>query len=451
MSSASRSGLPLRYPDVAVPRLMGRRAWWLVVLGIVLPGSAQIVAGRKLFGRFGAFMTFLFWALVALLIVSLLLVPTVPLTVLTTEWGVLLVQVVFAAILLVWAALALNTLILIKLVRVPSRSRIGVIVAAVAVLALMAGAFNWAGSSLSAQRSLLAEEFRPGLITAPTDGRYNIMLLGGDAGADREGLRPDSLSVVSIDADTGSITTIGIPRDLSSVPLADDSPLVTVGNPCGSACQINAFYSRVMTWDENLYPNAAAEGSDSGIEATKDAVEGATGLTIHYYALVDMGGFEQLINALGGVTIDVQNRTPISWSQDENGDPRIVGYFEPGVQQMDGPTALAFARVRYGTSDYDRMGRQRQVQDALIAAADPLTLLTEFTTIAPAVGNLVKTDIPQGAVGTLAALLLQARGLERGTLELVPPLVDPSNADYDEIHRLVQESFAATAASGATE
>ena len=88
------------------------------------------------------------------------------------------------------------------------------------------------------------------------------------------------------------------------------------------------------------------------------------------------------------------------------------------------------------------------MQDALIAAADPLTLLTEFTTIAPAVGNLVKTDIPQGAVGTLAALLLRARGLERGTLELVPPLVDPSNADYDEIHRLVQESFAATAAAG---
>lgn len=445
MSSASRSGLPLRYPDLASPRLMGRRAWWLVLLGILLPGSAQIVAGRKRFGRFGAIMTFLFWALVALLIVSLLLVPAVPLTVLTTEWGVLAVQVVFAAILLVWALLALNTLILVKLVRVPTRPRVAVVVASVAVLALMAGAFAWAGGSLSAQRQLLAEEFRPGLITAPTDGRYNVLMLGGDAGSDREGLRPDSISVVSIDAETGATTTIGIPRDLSSVPLAEDSPLVTVGNPCGSACQINSFYSRVMTWDEDLYPNAAAEGSDSGIEATKDAVEGATGLTIHYYALVDMGGFEQLINALGGVTIDVQNRTPISWSQDENGDPRIVGYFEPGVQQMDGPTALAYARVRYGTSDYDRMARQRQVQDALIAAADPWTLLTEFTTIAPAIGNLVKTDIPQGAVGTLAALLLDARGQERGSLELVPPLIDPANADYDEVHRLVQEALSTPA------
>ena len=447
MSSAGRSGLPLRYPDVAIPRLMGRRAWWLVVLGIVLPGSAQIVAGRKLFGRFGAIMTTLFWALVVLLIVSLLLVPAVPLTVLTTEWGVLLVQAVFAAILLVWAALALNTLIIAKLVRVPARSRIGVIIASVAVLALMAATFNWAGGSLSAQRALVAAEFRPGLISAPSDGRYNIMLLGGDAGADREGLRPDSLSVISIDAETGATTTIGIPRDLSSVPLAEDSPLVTVGNPCGSACQINAFYSRVMTWDADLYPNAAAENSDSGIEATRDAVEGATGLEIQYYALVDMGGFEQLINSLGGVTIEVPTRTPIAFHQDSRGNPIIVDWFEPGVQTMDGTRALTYARVRYGTSDYDRMARQRQVQDALIAAADPWTLLTEFTTIAPAVGNLVRTDVPQGAVGTLGALLLKARDQPRGTLELVPPLIDPADADYDQVHQLVQDALTATPAA----
>ncbi len=441
MSSASRSGLPLRYPDLASPRLMGRRAWWLVLLGILLPGSAQIVAGRKRFGRFGAIMTFLFWALVVLLIVSLLLVPAVPLTVLTTEWGVLAVQVVFAAILLVWALLALNTLILVKLVRVPARPRFTVVVASVAVLALMAGAFAWAGTSLSAQRQLLADEFRPGLITAPTDGRYNIMLLGGDAGADREGLRPDSISVVSIDAETGATTTIGIPRDLSSIPLASDSPLVTIDNPCGSACQINAYYSRVMTWDRDLYPDAEANGSDSGIEATKDAVEGATGLTIHYFALVDMGGFEQLINALGGVTVEVPNRTPIAFHQDSRGNPIVVDYFEPGAQTMDGARALTYARVRYGTSDYDRMARQRQVQDALIAAADPWTLLTDFTTIAPAVGNLVRTDVPQGAVGTFGALLLKARDQPRGTLELVPPLIDPTDADFDQVHQLVRDAL----------
>ena len=59
----------------------------------------------------------------------------------------------------------------------------------------------------------------------PVDGRYNILLLGGDAGPDRDGLRPDSISVVSVDAETGQAVTIGLPRNLESVPFAEGSPL----------------------------------------------------------------------------------------------------------------------------------------------------------------------------------------------------------------------------------
>src|SRR5690606_11921482 len=107
-----------------------------------------------------------------------------------------------------------------------------------------------------------------------------------------------------------------------------------------------------------------------GVEATKDAVSGATGLTVQFYVLVDMAGFEELIDALGGVTVTVDERLPIGGDAQGNG---VEGYIEPGTQHLDGFHALWFARSRYGsaTGDYARMERQRELQAAMLAQLQP--------------------------------------------------------------------------------
>ena len=87
------------------------------------------------------------------------------------------------------------------------------------------------------------------------------------------------------------------------------------GYDCFSTGYLNALYTEVQVSGspsyEGIYPDAISQGSEPGIEATKDAVEGATGLTVQFYVLIDMHGFSALIDALGGVTVDVQEQVPV--------------------------------------------------------------------------------------------------------------------------------------------
>ena len=263
----------------------------------------------------------------------------------------------------------------------------------------------------------------------------------GDAGADRVGLRPDSIQLASVDADTGQTVLVALPRNLSGVPFPEDSPMAQV-YPDGfddDEGLLNAVYKEGAARPE-LYPDAA----DAGAEATKDAVEAVTGLQVQYHVLVDMEGFSALIDALGGIEVDVGSRVPIGGGRTPEGDPApITGWIEPGRQRMDGFTALWYARSREGSSDYERIARQRCVMSAMIGQLDPATVLLRFSDIAAASSALVRTDIPQSALGDLADLALSARTYPVVSLQLVPPLVTPGDPDFDEIRALVAEAVAA--------
>ena len=112
----------------------------------------------------------------------------------------------------------------------------------------------------------------------------------------------------------------------------------------------------------------------------RDAAEGVLGLTIQYYVLIDMQGFSQLIDALGGIDITVAERVPLGSNHYDDGSPApAIGYIEAGPQRMNGETALWYARSRYATTDYVRMARQREVQEAIIAQANPANVLTNFS------------------------------------------------------------------------
>jgi polyisoprenyl-teichoic acid--peptidoglycan teichoic acid transferase len=271
-----------------------------------------------------------------------------------------------------------------------------------------------------------------------------VMLLGADSGKDRFGIRPDSISVISIDAVTGQAVNIGIPRNLQKVQFVKDSPMRKVfpnGWRCGDTCLINAIYKTVTDNYSDLYPDAEAQGSTPGVEATKDAVEWVTGLHIHSYVMVDMAAFAGLVDSLGGVEINVKERLPIGGQREDLSD--VKGWIEAGKQHMDGYHALWYARSRHSTTDYDRMRRQREVEQALLDQAGPVNIALRFNSVAGAADKLVKTNIPSDMIGTYFNLALKAKKLGIKSLELVPPRFDMVYPDFKAIRAAVQASFKA--------
>jgi polyisoprenyl-teichoic acid--peptidoglycan teichoic acid transferase len=224
------------------------------------------------------------------------------------------------------------------------------------------------------------------------EDRLNILLLGGDAGPRRSGLRTDTMIVASIDPVSGDTALIGIPRNFGGVTLKDGSEVpVEI---------LNAVYG----WGER-HPDRF-EGPDPGASATQDAVENITGLEIDYYMLVDLTGFADLVDAFGGVHIAVPQAVDGPLYDPETGDYEMVR-IEAGEQFLDGGHALAYARVRHDSTDYVRMGRQRCLLAAMAHDADPLQLVTRLGDLLAVVETHMTTDVPIDLVPELIRLAPQ--------------------------------------------
>jgi LCP family protein required for cell wall assembly len=424
------------------PEVMTRRAWWLVGIGILIPGSAQLLAGNRRLGRFAVGTTFLFWALCVLALALYVFARPLFFTIATNVYALWAIQALLFAYAVLWVILGLDTLRVVRLVRVPPIARMSVATLAVVALVISAGGVGYAAVVAGAARGLLDTVFSGGNVEPPIDGRYNILLLGGDAGPDRLGLRPDSISVVSIDATTGAAVIIGIPRNLEQVRLPADSPLTGPfpnGYDCGNECLISYLYTYGVEHPE-LYPDATAKGSDPGVEAMRDAVEGVTELKLQYYVLIDMQGFSELIDSLGGIDLNVADAVTLG----KNGN-KPIGVIPAGQQHMDGATALWFARSRYNTTDYARMERQRQVQEAILVQFDPANVLTKFQAVADAGAQVVKTDIPQSMLAPFVELATKTRAVPVTTLELTPANgVITARPDYDLIRSQIEQALIAS-------
>ena len=449
---------PIRYPDAGSRPFMSRRGWWLIAMNVLVPGSAQILAGSRRLGRFGLVTTMLLWLAVLVAIVAYLLAPSVVYSVATQALTLTVLQALLVAYAIVWIVLTLDTLRLVRLIRTTGLARALIAFFSVAVLALVTSTVAYGAVVAGDARGALGSIFAAGPSVPPVDGRYNIMLLGGDAGPDRSGLRPDSMSVVSIDASTGQAVTIGLPRNLDPVPFSAGSPMAKLypngygasGNPSGrcdvDVCQLNSIYTEAELYKKDLYPNAVAKGSSPGIEAMREALEGATGLTIQYYVLIDMQGFADLVDALGGVDITVSERLPIGGDENLNG---VVSWIEPGKQHMDGYTAQWYARSRHSTSDYDRMARQHQLEDAILAQVNPVNVVTKFQGISQAGKQVVKTDIPQSMLGYFVDLGTKTKALPVTNVALTPPAIDPEAPDYTAIRSMIQAALVPATATPA--
>jgi len=399
-----------------------QRAWVLWLLTLLVPGGAQVVAGNKRLGRLALGITVTCWAALVVTVVLLLVHRAWLVSLVADPTVQLVLGVLLGALALGWLALFLNTLSIIRPGLLAPGMKALVPLAVIAAVVVTSGSLGYGSYVLLKGRDTLSGIFAAGPPIKAVDGRYNILVMGGDAGSDRIGLRPDSSAVWSIDAASGRTAVISIPRNLQNVPFPASSPMHKVypkGFNCGDVCIFNAIYQTVAENKDyrKLYPGV----EDPGAQATKEAASAVTGLTVQAFVVVDMGGFKDLIDAMGGVDITSGGWVPYNTKKPWPGTDIKTHWFAPGKHHFTGNQALWFARSRDFATDYHRIRRQQCLQQAMINQFTPKTLLTKFTAIMDTGKQIVHTDLPQNQLGDFLNLADKARGHAFLRLTLGPP------------------------------
>jgi LCP family protein required for cell wall assembly len=281
--------------------------------------------------------------------------------------------------------------------------------------------------------------------------RVNVLLLGSDAGNDREGTRTDSMVEVSIDPQTGSAVLISIPRSLERAPFPSNNPLHKLypnGYYCpnaapGNECLINAVWS-VAEDNKNLFKN----DPNPGLTTIRDVIGEVTGLHVDYSTVIDLAGFQSLVDAMGGVTVNVTERLPIEgYHTSGGGVAGIEGWIEKGTQKLDGYHALWYARSRLLSDDFSRMRRQRCLIGALLDQVNPVNMLSQYPQLAQVAKENISTDIP---VAQLPAWVDLVQRIQKGSitsLTFTSDNISPANPNYAKMREMVQQAINTPAAS----
>lgn len=226
--------------------------------------------------------------------------------------------------------------------------------------------------------------------------RLNILLLGADAGEGRWSTRTDTMIVVSLDPETGDAAMFSIPRDMSGVPLPDGMGIWDCN------CFDDLITNLYVAAEEN--PEAFPGSAEPGINALVGAVSEIFAIPIHHYAMVTLDGFVDIVDALGGVTIEVPETVTDNEYPHENGSIESIT-IEEGTRHLNGHEALAYARIRRQSDDFARMHRQRCVIEAVLEQSSPTEILFRFGAIAEALKRSLHTDIPEERLADFIDLL----------------------------------------------
>ena len=427
--------------------LLGARSRFAKVLGVVFPVALLCTiawAGLSAFADIGDFAGF---------------------TVNPSELRILIIAVIATA--LVWVALIAGT----HLVTRPKgwnwlhRGMGALLVAALSfgVAGSAALAARYAYDQQKLVNKVFAHEDDVKSTSRPTiDGkekdpwkntpRLNILLLGADSADARdaeEGLRADTIMVASIDTTTGATTIIQIPRNVQYTPFPEGSEMAEAfprgfrGEGDSALWFINALWNRV----DKDYPQLFEGQTFRGAEAMKQGVQGITGLKIDYFTLLNIDGVQRLIDAMGGVEVNINERLPIGGN---TSGKRPTGWLEPGPDQhLGGYDAMWYARSRSDSSDYARMARQSCLVNAIIDQANPATMLSSYEAIAAASADMVMTDIPQQVLEPLVSLSLEVKDAKINRLVFSPGKngYDYNDPDFETMIASVQDAIKATEAS----
>ncbi len=286
--------------------------------------------------------------------------------------------------------------------------------------------------------------------------RMNVLLLGSDAGPDRTGARTDTMIVASIDTRTAATTLFALPRNIQHAPFPPDSPAADrfpdgFHNPRAPASG-DYLLNNVAEYGR-AHPTLAPAGptTDRGLNLLMSSITTMLGLPMSHYVAVDMDGLAALIDALGGVTVDVgPDPLPIGGVTYSGRHVTPDGYVPAGVQHLDGDQALWFARSRRNSDDYDRMGRQRCLIGALVAQKSPADVVAHFQQVTAAAAASITTNIPQSLLPALLALADEHRPVLRSVAfdpDLPDPVADrgrfdPADPDVAFMRRVVRAALA---------
>jgi LCP family protein required for cell wall assembly len=245
--------------------------------------------------------------------------------------------------------------------------------------------------------------------------RVNVLLVGVDEAPGRASSLTDTMLVVSFDPDTGDAAMVSVPRDLYGVPLPDGRVY-------------DAKLNSLLAYAQQQ----PGEFPSGGVGTLKRTIGGLLGVTIHYYAQINLLGFRDAIDAIGGVDVTVERAI----ADPRYADP-VTGargfYIDPGTYHMDGTLALAYARSRMGAgdSDFTRADRQQQLLTAIGEKLTAGNLLLGLPGLLDAVKSSLATDVPSSRIPILAEAL---QGADLGHVErvvLTPPeymWVEPNSA-----------------------
>ena len=340
----------------------------------------------------------------------------------------------------------------------------------VAVLCLTVAAPLGFGAELANSQRQLLERLFPSLgggtpaAEAIGKGRLNVLLVGSDAGPDRRGTRTDTMMVASVDTHTGRTILFGLPRNLQRVPFPQGSPMARrfpqgfhdSSEPTSGDYLLNAVYAYAHN-----YPEVAPRGptTDPGLNLLHSSVETMLGLKLDYYVEVNMAGFAAIIDALGGLTVDVgPEPLPVGGITPTGRHVKPDRYIPAGTQHLNGTDTLAVARSRTNSDDYTRMGRQRCLLQYVLRQKSPADLLTNFQGVAAATTDSVSTNIPQQVLPALVKVADSAGTVALESVSFDPNLADPSERDgrFDTsrpdvafMQRVVRETIAGPAPAAA--
>ena len=275
--------------------------------------------------------------------------------------------------------------------------------------------------------------------------RINVFLIGQDSADNRQGVRPDTMLVASIDTRNGQTTLISVPRNLAFPEFPEDSKLAeTFPNgfrPTGDPTEdlINA----VWDWAENS-PESVGDphGLEPGMFATIQAIEASLGLKLDYWTAVNMQGFTDLITTMGGVELDVERPIPMGGGTNQNtgGKNQIFDWIDPGPQRLEGKKALWYTRSRDGADNYDRMCRQQRFLKAALDQLSPQEMAIKYPQLAASASDNIRTDIPLSDLSAFADLAMVMRGTEVKSAQITNDVVNTLHPDYDDLRKWVKKN-----------
>ncbi|MFG6192780.1 LCP family protein [Nonomuraea sp. JJY05] len=430
-------------PRFAKPLTTASVLGW-TALSAIAPGAAHLRAGRR---RTGLILLSVYAVLLLAALAYGLTRNMQNLTVFASEGAQITVIVVASALALAWFAVLVISYVALGPNRLNQQGQVltGILVGVlcVAVMSPFALTANYVLTVRDTIDKIFPSVSDPEVPAPVKEGedpwggkdRMNFLLIGGDAAGNRTGVRTDSMNVASIDLRTGNTVLFSLPRNLQHVRFPPTSPLHRQF-PNGYMAELPNGGLLNEVWQYANENPQLMGGKNKGPRALMDAIGYTLGLKIDYYMLMNMYGFADLVDAIGGLKIRVEQ--DVKWG----GHFGTAGTIKAGYRKLTGEQALWYGRSRVNSDDFSRMARQRCVIGAFAQQATPTVILTNFTRIAGAARRLAQTNIPQHLVQPLVELAVKVKDAKITSMQFVPPEFWPGSPDWAKIRVASRKAIA---------